>query len=188
MAGHTREQAPILRHFQLCNSLWNRWNSQAGVGAIPQPILVSTKKQIPKLEDKAAIQQATTVDNEAQSVSCPAPSALEPSFQSQSPRLHFSLLHTELRKLLGRVSEHVAVINLPGWSTRQLALLSVSNRDEHGSLLLASSRALALPNCSVIIATRGQTTRTQLVVAAGNCPQILQPCRQVYQMPRVRRG
>ena len=128
------------------------------------PILVSTKKQIPKLEDKAEIQQATTVDNEAQSVSCPAPSALEPSFQSQSPRLHFSLLHTELRKLLGGVSDHVAVINQPGWSTRQLALLSVSNRDEHGSLLLASSRARALPNCSVIIATRGQPRR-QLVVA-----------------------
>ena len=156
MAGRITEQAPILRHFQLCNSLWNRWNSQAGVGAIPQPILVSTKKQIPKLEDKAAIQQATTVDNEALSVSCPAPSALEPSFQSQSPRLHFSLLHTStaLRKLLGRVSEHVAVINQPGWSTRQLALLSVSNCDEHGSLLLASSRALALANCSVIIATQ----------------------------------
>ena len=82
VARHTREQGPILRHFQLCNSLWN---SQAGVGAIPLP-----KKQISKIEDKAAIQQATTVDNEALSVSCPAPSALEPSFQSQSPRLHVS--------------------------------------------------------------------------------------------------
>ena len=47
-------------------------------------MLFFTKKQIPKLKDKAEIHWATMLDNGALSVPCPALSSLELSFQSKS--------------------------------------------------------------------------------------------------------
>ena len=96
-------------------------------------MLVITKKQIQKLKDMAAIQQATTVDYGALSVSCPSPSHLF------KVKIHASTSAYFIVTLCNLLGEYVTVISQPGWSTRELALLSVSNRDEHDSLAGESS-------------------------------------------------